>query len=404
MLHAQLFPDYIYKSNIRFPLVYKVGSDQSNNVIDFNSTQQLYFGFDDLDFDVKNYSYQVIHCNPDWTKSDLLHMQYMNGFESYPILDWRFSQNCTQPYTHYYFTFPNEQMSTSISGNFIMKVFETDNPEEIVYTRRFMVVENILKINAKVRFASDVNLRNTHQEIYMTLNKENIMIQNAFTDLVVNITQNNRWDNAKINVGPQFIGTNTITYNHIDGKMSFEAGNQYRFIDLKTLMLVMEPIMDRKIENGTYHLRVRDIISRSVQTYQALPDINGRFTFYNQDAFTNTIDADYAWVYFSIPATSWLLNKEVFLIGGFSFGQLLDQYKLRFDVDQQKYFIKIPLKQGYYNYLFVVKDKNGESIQPLEGSFAETENDYQIYVYVKQPSDITHKLVGVEYINSLEDR
>lgn len=402
-----LFPDYIYASNIRFPEVYKTGSDQTNNIIDLNSNQKLLFQFDDMDNDIKNYSYQVIHCNPDWTTSDLLHMQYMLGFESYMITDSKFAQNVSLPYTHYSFIFPNEYMKPVISGNFIMKVFETDNPEKIVFTRRFMVVENIaLFTEAKIRFASGVDLRNTHQELYFTIGTENITVQDYVNDFKVNIIQNNRWDNAIIGLTPQFIGPRDVRFNYTNGESSFAAGNQYRFIDLKTLQLINEPISDIKIENGKYHIRLREEYIRNTKNYQNRPDINGRYTVYNQDGFSTSIDPDYGLVYFTLPNDPMFNKKDIYLIGNFSFGQLLDTYKLTYDEYRDVYWLVMPFKQGYYNYMYAVKDtKTGMGdVTPIEGSYAECENDYTIMVYVRRPGDVTHKLVGVKYLNSLMDR
>lgn len=402
-----LLPDYIYSSNIRFPEVYKTGSDQTNNIIDLNSNQKLLFQFDDMDNDIKNYSYQVIHCNTDWTTSDLLHMQYMQGFETYIITDSKFAQNVTTPYTHYSFSFPNEYMRPVISGNFIMKVFETDNPDKIAFTRRFMVVENIAIFpEAKIRYASGVELRNSHQELYFTIGTENIMVQDYVNDFKVNIIQNQRWDNAIYGITPQFIGPRDVRFNYTNGELAFEAGNQYRFIDLKTLQLINEPIANIKFENGKYHIRLRDEYIRNNRNYQNRPDINGRYTVYNQDGFSTSIDPDYGLVYFTLPNDAMFDKKEVYLIGNFSFGQLLDTYRLTYDEFRDVYWIVMPFKQGYYNYMYAVLDKKtGKGdVSPVEGSYAECENDYTIMVYVRRPGDVTHKLVGVKYLNSLIDR
>ena len=408
-IHAQdnIFPDYVYKPNIRFAEVYKTGSDQTNNIMEFNSDQQLIFQFDDIDNDVKNYSYQVIHCNPDWSVSDLIHMQYMIGFESYNITDYHFAQNVTQQYTHYQFTFPNEFMHPTMSGNFIMKVFETGNPDNIILTRRFMVVESVLSFTeAKVRYASGVDLRNTHQELYFTINTENIVLQDYKNDIKVNIIQNNRWDNAIMGLPPQYVSDIDVRYNYTNGESSFAAGNQYRYIDLKTLQLITEPIIDIKIDQGKYNIRLRPEALRNVRNYQFRPDINGRFTVYNQDGFSNIIDPDYAMVYFTLPDNELYHGKDIYIIGGFTFDVMLDSYKMKYDADREVYWLAAPFKQGYYNYLYTIKDpKTGKGdVTLIEGSYAECENDYTIMVYVRRPGDITHKLLGVEYLNTLINR
>ncbi len=407
LAQSNLFPDYIYQSNIRFPEVYKIGSDQTNNIIELNSNQTLLFQFDDMDNDLKNYSYQVIHCNPDWSVSDLLHMQYMIGFESYNITESRFAQNVTQLYTHYQFTFPNEFMRPSISGNFIMKVFDTNDPDKIVFTRRFMVVEQVVAFTeSKIRYPSAVEFRNTHQELYFTINTENIIVQDYINDFKVNIIQNNRWDNAIIGLTPQYITNNEVRFNYTNGESSFAAGNQYRFIDIKTLQLITEPIVDVKIDRGQYHIRLRDEVLRNFRNYQNRIDINGRYTVYNQDGFSTSIDPDYATIYFTLPNNDMYRGKDIYLTGGFTFGQMLDTYKMKYDEYRDLYWLAMPFKQGYYNYMYTIKDPKTDKgdVTLIEGSYSECENDYTIMVYVRRPNDITHKLVGVQYINTLINR
>jgi hypothetical protein len=37
---------------------------------------------------------------------------------------------------------------------------------------------------------------------------------------------------------------------------------------------------------------------------------------------------------------------------------------------------------------------------PTEGDFAQTENEYQIYVYARNNGDIAHRLLGYTELNS----
>lgn len=399
-------PDYVYRNNIRFVEIYREGADLTQPTIDLHSSQKLLIQFDDINQDTKNYSYQLLHCTYDWKVSDLLPMQYMQGFESYQIFDYELSNNTTQLYTHYWFTFPNEYMKPTISGNFILKVFETDNPDAVIFTRRLMVIDDKVAVSGKIRYASNVSLRPTHQELYFTLNTAAVVIQNVYDDLKVVITQNNRWDNAIYNLKPQFITNGSIQYNYQSGESAFPGGNQYRFLDLKTLRLIKEPILEVDFRNDNYHILLRSDLPRSYRNFQMTNDINGRYVVYNQDTYGTGIDPDYAYVYVSLKMDEPLENGDVYLTGGFTFGELLDQYRMEYNEQYQTYELVTMLKQGYYNYMFAYK-KRGESygdVTPIEGSFAETENDYTIYVYLRQQGELSHKLVGISYLNSMKDR
>src|SRR5690606_5065978 len=101
-----------------------------------------------------------------------------------------------------------------------------------------------------------------------------------------------------------------------------------------------------------------------------------------------------------------LENGDVYLIGAFSFGEVLNRYKMKYNPTYGTYELQTLLKQGYYNYMygFVPKGKTVADLTPIEGSFAEAENDYTIYVYLRENGDIAHKLVGVSFVNSMKDR
>ncbi len=398
-------PDFIFNSRIKFAHIYQKGSNQTIPVIELNSDQQMRIEFDDLLQETNRYSYRVFHCNYDWSPSGLNFMQYMTGFESFEIFDYKLSTNTTYPYTHYWFDFPNEYMRPVISGNFVLQVFESDHPENILFQRRFMMVDKKLMIDAKVRYASNVELRNTHQEIYFTIINSGLMIQDFNNDLKVVIMQNNRWDNIIENVAPQFISGNKYIYNYSSGETAFPAGNQYRFLDLKSLMVPMGAVQKITTDRGKFHVLMQPELNRKYMNYLFRPDINGRFAIYNQDTYNTSIDPDYAYVYFSVP-TEEPYDKDIYLSGGFSFGELLEEYKMTYNPNYRMYELKTLLKQGYYNYLFLTKSKKEKEgkTEDIEGDFAETENDYTIFVYVREAGDVAHKLAGISFINSMNNR
>jgi hypothetical protein len=74
---------------------------------------------------------------------------------------------------------------------------------------------------------------------------------------------------------------------------------------------------------------------------------------------------------------------------------LRENYRLAYDESQQLYFTAIMQKQGYYSYQFVRRDG---SVPPSEGSFFQTENNYQALVYYKGTGERTWQLVGYRTI------
>jgi hypothetical protein len=74
---------------------------------------------------------------------------------------------------------------------------------------------------------------------------------------------------------------------------------------------------------------------------------------------------------------------------------------MEYDEKDHSYNATILQKQGYYNYQYLLLDYDGITHQmPEEGSFFQTENQYQALVYFKGNNDRTWRLVGFSEIST----
>ena len=76
---------------------------------------------------------------------------------------------------------------------------------------------------------------------------------------------------------------------------------------------------------------------------------------------------------------------------------------MTYDPDRSVYRGTLFLKQGYYNYTYVLKDYNHTRLwsDRTEGDHSETENDYQVFVYLRTPVSDFDQLVGYTILNSV---
>lgn len=59
------------------------------------------------------------------------------------------------------------------------------------------------------------------------------------------------------------------------------------------------------------------------------------------------------------------------------------------------YELELILKQGFYNYKYVVVDNQGELIEgAISGNFYETENNYKVLVYYRDLGARYDRIVG----------
>ena len=87
----KIFYNKIFKENIKTVLLHKDGWELSYPIIELNGDDKMNLSFDDLDNDIKNYSYTIIHCDYEWKESRLSQSDYIDGFTENPIEDYAYS-------------------------------------------------------------------------------------------------------------------------------------------------------------------------------------------------------------------------------------------------------------------------------------------------------------------------
>ena len=231
---ALIYKNQSFNKQIKTVLCHKIEEELSLQIINLNSDDKLLVSFDDLDADIKNYYYTIIHCNSNWTASDLMISEYISGFTNEPITNYEFSFNTIQKYTHYQFEFPTIDIKAILSGNYVFRIYE-EGGKTIAY-KRFMVLDTKLNIEANVRRATLTEDRNTKHEIDFTIKHPNLIIADPFADIKVHIKQNNREDNAITNLTPLFVKNDELIYDY-DNDNTFWGNNEFRHFDIKSLTI-----------------------------------------------------------------------------------------------------------------------------------------------------------------------
>ena len=270
--------------------------------------------FDDFDVGITNYSYTIIHCNAKWEDSDLIPTDYISGFEENEIIDYAHSFNTIQSYIHYTLVVPNEDMGIKISGNYLLKVYEEDNPDIPILTKRFMVVESKVTVIPTVRKATLLSDKNYKQEVDFVIRHEGYPIMNPYGDLYVVIRQNGRWDNAISGLNPVFVRDNELIYDYDEDNV-FNGGNEFRNFDFKSFRFQTEFIEKYEFDSAGNNVYLyRDKI-RYFLRYTSHSDINGRYFIKNEEGNDSEIDADYAYVHFTLPYEAPMINGNIYILG-----------------------------------------------------------------------------------------
>ncbi len=380
--------DRVYEKNIKTVTLKPFSDPYGLPIIRLDSADRLLLDFDGLGMDHKNYGYTVLHCNYDWTPSDLLKAEYIEGMHDYYLNDYEFSINTYIPYTHYKLVIPNENITLTKSGNYVLIVYQNDDVEDVVLTRRFMVYEEKVNIGADVVRATNLDERYTNQQLNFVVNHGGYSIPNPFLDLNVTVLQNGRFDNALVGLKPKFMRNDQLDYN-FEGENSFFGGNEFRNFDTKQLTELT--LNTRKsVLDTCYTIFLVPEAPRNSSKYSFMDDINGRFVVRRLNSTTPEAEADYALIDFYLKTPKYT-EGDVYVFGQLSDWRANSNFKLNYDEQTHAYRGQILLKQGYYNYQYVVLPEYGRVADEtlIEGSHWETTNEYSILIY--------HREIGIRY-------
>lgn len=393
--------DHIYQSDIRTVLLHRAGWELSDPIIQLNSEEQLSLSFDDLQADVKAYHYTVVHCNADWQTSEIQPNEYIVGFTDDVISDYDFSYNTRQKFTHYKLLFPNDKFRITLSGNYLLKVYIGDNPDNIAFTARFMIVDQLVTVDARVTRAATIEDQDYRQDIGFSINTNHTYIAEPYRDLKVVVRQNGRWDNAITNLKPYLVKGDELDYHFTDGTNSFEGGNEFRYFSIKSLRTLSERLRDISITDTGYQVQLWPDARRTFKVYITEKDIDGRFMIKTEDETDSDLEADYAYVHFYLPYTTVLAQGSIYVAGQLTAWQFGEDSRMKYNFASKRYESRLYLKQGYYDYMYLFLPNKSRTAETalIEGNHSETENSYTIYVYHRAKGDLFDQLIAVSTVS-----
>lgn len=399
--------DHIFKTNINSVKLHVQGDQLGYPMIRLNGGDQLELHFDDLDADVKYYSYTFILCNADWSPVMLSQFDYMRGFSNVRINTYRNSSIALTRYTHYMASIPDKNTAPTRSGNYILKVFTNGDTSQTVFTKKFLVIDNRVNVGASVIQPFNASFAKTHQKIQFSVNVQSIKPTNIFQQIKVVLLQNNRWDNCITNLQPTFIRQNVVEYN-TENEGLFFSQKEWRWVNLSILRLQTDRIEKGDYTNKGQTLWVKPESERNQLRYMYYRDLNGMYMLGNIENNNPYWQGDYASVWFQYfnPARNAYADKDVYVFGELTNYELSERNKMTFNPEKGQYETKLFLKQGNYDYVYITRDRktNQLSTAITEGNWWETENNYTLLVYYRPLGGRADELVGITQVNSISGR
>ena len=353
--------------------------------------------FDDLQHSYVRYTYHITHCNSDWTPSDLLESDYIDGFNDRPIDDYNPSMNTTVEYNHYTFTLPNKDVKLLLSGNYTVDIYE-DGDDEPVARACFSVLENKIGLNLSISPNTDIDQYSIHQQLDFSINYQSYSVHHPEEEFHPVVLKNRRWDTRVEGLTPTYTKLNELIYSH-NRALIFDAGNEYRRFEILDEYVPTMNVESMSYHEPYYHATLMTDEPRRNYIYDQ--DQNGRVYIRNGDNVDNDTESDYFITHFTLQMPE-LEGGSVYLNGDLTYNSFSETYVMEYDYERGSYLLSLPLKQGSYNYqyVFVGDDNDWADGSETEGNFYQTENEYSVYVYHRPFGERYDHLVGYNMVRN----
>lgn len=402
----------IFDPMFRTLTVTKNGNLMEDAVISVDGSDRLVFSFDEISDDRRYLRCRLLHCNADWQPSRLVESEYVDGFNYSEIEDFGFSQNTYIHYINYHYELgQGEGLQPLVSGNYLWQVYDESDPDKILLQARFRVSDDLYRIGGVAHGRTDRGFNIEWQQLTLSLTPIADLNCNPYTDLMVEITQNGRPDTSRMILHPQRVEGEKVIYEHLP-QLVFPAGNEYRRFETVRTDYPGMGIAGTGYEEPMYQAYLVPSESRSDRGYLYDSTQRGRYMIDEYNATDPDLGADYVMTHFTLDFPE-VMDGEVFVEGDLALRGYTDVNRMTYDRESGKYHLSMPLKQGSYNYQYVVRrpekldediniggnySSNPADASLVEGNQYETINEYNVYLYLRQPGARADRLLGAATI------
>jgi hypothetical protein len=184
----------------------------------------------------------------------------------------------------------------------------------------------------------------------------------------------------------------------------FPAGNEYRWFDIKSMRYQSPYVKNIVFSEGHFNVSLFPDPVKASSRYFYEEDLNGKYFIEIQEEQNDDTDADYVYVYFTLPFEPLMAEGDFYVMGALSGPGYSEQKRMKYNSETASFELRLLLKQGYYNYRyeFLKKGDKAGDASLTEGNYYETENDYFILVYYRGSSSRYDRLIGYQVANSLK--
>lgn len=380
----------------------RVGDERVSSVpvIPLNGGRQIVVSFDELSEEARYLRYSLVHCDARWQPEGLVESEFLDGFNEGKVEDFAYSRATTVHYVNYTIRVPNDEMKITEPGNYLLRVYDENDPEATLVQARFSVCDFSAGVNASVSSRTDIDTNVAHQQLTMMVDPKNVRYDDPFSEFTVVVTPNGRNDSERYFTSPQRLDGKKIVYAHLRD-LIFPAGNEYRRFETVEDNVAGMHVSHIERKAPAINIFLETDLPRSNEPYLYDRTQAGRFLIRAAGVSDSDTEADYIMTHFTLK-TPEKRNGDIFLEGDFTDRRYEPASRMVYNHATGRYEQSLLLKQGSYNYqyVFVPSGSMTGDASAIEGNRYQTNNEYVIKVYHRPRGTRFDRLVGVSTLTS----
>lgn len=347
------------------------GAPSATPVITLGSSETLTLNFDEIAEEVNMFTVSLSHHNADWTESNLIPAFFMGGFMEDVIQGGTPSMLGYPSFFSYSYRFPNRDFNIRASGNYLIHIHDYVT-REVLFTLPFIVKEDRGSLKVHVEDFLDFRAIPKHQLFANYVHPEFIRLPQS--DLSFVFIQNQFWGRAVVATEAD-ISTPGEINRHQTREKAFPARYEFRTLWMDDINTASRDVIEVRPDERPPLVRLQyDVVDLDIN-----PRISRSYRFGEP---STTRGVRYANVEFNLQRPSWISrDASIFVTGSFINWQIQEEFRMNFVMDEDAFRTTGLIKEGRYDYKYVLVENNNVDDLRLDAFFADSRQFYQVVVY-----------------------
>jgi len=366
------------------------GRRKAPPIIKLNGSDPLTLEFDYLGDKARQFKLTVSHREKDWSKSPIPQNAYLSGFFETYFNGGQMSFAQNPGYFHYSYSFPNDQIDITKSGNYLLSVYDNVTGK-LVFRIPFFVYEDAGKIKTHIQhlYAQNKNGRPLAQPF--SIYQYPKFVQQPQFNLSFKYVQNRFWGRAR---SSKYTDTSTPgeVHFHLGRNKAFIANYEFTLLDLRSFQPNGQNIINLQPGKTPPVVTLRRNIQQFSKKITHYPGSELGFP-------RNELHAEYGNIHFSLVTRKTISpTSKIYIVGDFNDWSIKPECRMHYDSTNQIWHGKALVKQGIYAYKYVLLKNNTIDDLALDRSFTNSRQEYFTFVYFKDPNRNFDRLLQVKRI------